>query len=200
MSKYAWLLIGLLFSSLVTGILVGVSQTPVVGVFFTAFFGLSGATLSIVFSKKEARKEGNTVQINYNIIGIGIFLFSVFLLFGCLLGANYRSHIVTLALKKDRNFVWNEKNKPQSLYEALDWIKVENTLSKMGYSREEITSLYRMSRDKPITDSTYLDPYNFHNKGRPYYSDVPFSVFLTDNETETEVDSRALPLPDKIPD
>ena len=62
-------------------------------------------------------------------------------------GDNYRNDNIS-PLKEQQVFLWGN-NPPESTFEALDWIVTSQKLKQIGYSKEQINSLY-IIREKEI--------------------------------------------------
>ncbi|UPW20119.1 hypothetical protein M0C34_07615 [Agarivorans sp. TSD2052] len=122
--------------SLVFGYLIGASNSPVVGAFLTAAIGLAGAVFGgkyfIDTEDKQAFK--GYVGSALAIIAVGIFL-------GEIAGEAFRYNWRFAA---EKSFPWKNSEPPQSTYEALDWLSVQERLSELGYSNNQVFQLYSL--------------------------------------------------------
>jgi hypothetical protein len=141
MKNYNWFFSGISFFSLVIGILIGTSQSPVLGVFFTAIIGFAVALIG-VFQSKDKDVKNNKKEIDYAFIGKILVFFSIFFFIGNFSGSWYRSYIYNKVENQD--FIWNSKNQPTDIYTALDWIRTTEILKSKGFSLSQIDTLYNI--------------------------------------------------------
>lgn len=177
-----WIYIGYFAFTLSLGFIIGASNSPVIGAFLSSLFGILIALLS---ARSDASAKGfflNKSELTN--LGKLLFGFSIFLIVGLLIGESYRTGRFST---KSRNFIWSGKTMPTSTYEALDWIILEEKLSKLGYSRDKIAELY----DIRITERIKLDSISIieaeegvesFNRTEIYDKSNPFNKFI---DTET---------------
>ena len=168
-----WFYIGICCFSILFGILIGASQSPVVGIFITGFLGLIVTVVSILYNNKTKVNSTNANNFVSKILGISLILISVFLVYGLYLGSNYR---VNFQKADNKKFIWNKNNKPESVYEALDWIVVTNALKNDGYTESQIKEIYSLRKEN---DSSW---YNNYDERLPYFT------FLIDNYKNADKD------------
>ena len=163
--------IGITIFCLATGLLVGASNTPVVGAFITAIFGVIVGAVSLF-----ANKEKPNIHLSFHQLGYILSLFSIFLVIGTWLGVYYRSYD-----DPEEIFLpWSSTQPPKTAYEALDWIVVSKILKENGLTNEKISSLYktRLEERKSI-DSLKQDSYS---ESMPYYKML--SIFIFENKEQ----------------
>ncbi|HMG83126.1 MAG TPA: hypothetical protein VK559_08835 [Ferruginibacter sp.] len=150
--------LGITIFSCSTGLLVGSSNTPVIGVFITAIFGIVVGVVSLF-------KNGNDPEprLIYPKIGNILLAFSFPLIIGIYLGCLYRNYTT-----KNENYIpWSATTKPPTVYETLDWISVIEILKHSGYSNEEIKSIYDLRiEERANKDSSQS---NYLGEEMPYY-------------------------------
>ncbi len=135
------------------GILIGVSSSPVAGVFITGILGLLAGIAGFWYSKQNYDKDA-PIKLDFTFLGLTLFLSSIFLVLGVYLGSCYRINYYNI---KSVEFIWSKKNKPINLAEALDWIRINEILTEKGYSKSQIQYLYSLK------DSSEYDEFP------PYY-------------------------------
>jgi hypothetical protein len=173
-----WFLLGISAFSIMFGGLIGVSQTPVVGVFITGILGFIVGLSGNIFRKSDNKeKEGKT--FDFVTIGKSLFFLSIFLVLGVFIGSQYRSNLYK---EENKEFVWTGEPIPFSMYEAFDWIMVQEILSRKGYSGDQINELYKMRMDT-------LN-YSKGSSADNYYKENPYYKIL-----QEEGDSKDLKLP-----
>jgi hypothetical protein len=176
MLKYVTLFIGLFFFSVVTGLMIGLSESAVVGVFVTSVFGVLVAMVGI-FQLKASGAYKFLSDISLNKFGVGLISFSFGLAIGVFMGifirTGYFEDTVTSPAKTSAatktELVWQSGIAPESVYEALDWIIIQQLLLDRGYSNEQIKEIY-----------------NLRKKGE-YDEDEPYALML--NVLEKKNDS-----------
>ncbi len=160
------LYLGVAVFSMTLGLLIGASNSPVVGLVISGIFGIGVAIFG--FIQKSSNEQHQTLDLSSHLqfIGKGLILFSIFLLFGVYLGVLYRT---SGNEAKKYNFVWDKTNRPASVYEALDWIRVNELLTDKGYTKDQIKEIYEIRR-KELKDTTN-DPYGSskYSQQIPYY-------------------------------
>lgn len=165
-----WIGLGLSLFSATLGLLVGASQTPVAGVLVTALFGVVVAAIGLfdnrnVAAKLDALKSelsrlsisgerfdeerisstlGRALVPDSARVGKLLFFFSVFFLLGMLGGALLRVNAWPSRKRVALEFPWSPQTKPTMPYNALDWIVIQDSLLKMGYSEEQVSQLYSL--------------------------------------------------------
>ncbi len=189
-------LLGLSLLSVLFGFLVGVSSSPVLGVFITGVFGLLVAVIGIKSNKQETisidlNKQISTVQNNFRIAGMMILVFVPLFLISVGIGSALRNSSWPFKVN-EKQFIWDESNKPNSAYEAIDWIIVQNKLVSMGYSEEQVKYLYRLQKNKNAKSvsealSTRWNPLERYEPISSLFavsgiSSKDRSVFVADNE------------------
>ena len=129
------LLIGLgaLFSTI--GILIGASNTPVLGAVLTGFLGLVG-TIATVLKVSESSLLRTTRSMLA--AGFAMIVISATLLGGVFLGETYRR----LPYEQSEGFPWKGKTPPAGVHEAIDWMLLADRLEVLGYDDDVVTSLY----------------------------------------------------------
>lgn len=135
-----WMIIGISSFSIVLGFLIGSSNSPVIGVTLSSVFGLAVAFLGLLESDDNKRFKLNYDKLKFS--GKILFTFSILLLVGVITGDYYRNDKISV-LKESQSFPW-ENTPPNSTYEALDWIVTSQKLKQLGYSKEQIRSLYQI--------------------------------------------------------
>jgi len=159
--SYRWYYWGIITFSFVLGIIIALSKSPVAGAAITAVLGLGGALVSVMAAKKEAKADPTKNQeVNFRMVGKTLVAFSLSLFagIGAVIGIRFAATPVSAP---PRSFVWDDKHKPTSAHEALDWIKVTDILEKAGYSRDQVRAIYDM-RDPSknlLGEKWYETPY-----------------------------------------
>lgn len=168
--------IGFSLFALTLGLMIGASNSPVVAPFVAIVVGLLGSIFGVLKFEKEL--EGKN---RLNIAGSILSVFSVFLLIGLFFGESYRS---SENLTTNKSLPWSEKQKPESLYEAIDWIVLSEKLISMGYKKQDIVTLYSIRLSELIVlkaqveieqaDDTY-DGYGttVYDISKPYHEVIP---------------------------
>ena len=123
--------------ALVIGVLIGSSNSPVVGSFLAILVALVGTALGAlkVVDTGKGRPDKSTVA------GLLLVSFSIALIVGAFAGEQYRN-----SGSKDRVNPppWTTKNQPTDTREALDWLVVMHKLSAMGHSQNTIKQIYEI--------------------------------------------------------
>ncbi len=166
------------------GFFLGASNTPVVGDFITAIFGLLGT----VIGAQYLFDKSTDVVIKAKHLSVGVALISVSLVCAALVGENYRkSHKATERLA----LPWKGLESPSNTYEALDWIATSEKMKQLGYTHEDVQSLYKIralerkrlieQRDKQvqqgIEDHFLVDIYDF---SEPYSQMISGELYKED--------------------
>ncbi len=167
-SDSLWTGLGLSLFSATLGLLVGASQTPVAGVLVTALFGVVVATIGLFDNRKIATKLdalrpelsrlsisgerfdeekiasvlGQSLVPDSARVGKLLFFFSAFFLLGMVGGALLRVNAWPTPKSAAIRFPWSPQTAPTMPYNALDWLVIQDSLLKMGYSEEQVRLLY----------------------------------------------------------
>lgn len=147
-----WFFAGVIVFSMGLGLIIGASNSPVVGVAITGLFGLMVSLYSLVPKKENSSKAAFFNDLAF--VGKSLILFSIGMLAGVFAGCQYR--LFTAEQKNEKLFIWNGSKAPTSTYEALDWIAVTEILLSKGYSEKQISDLYKL-RTKEIKDTANTD-------------------------------------------
>lgn len=169
------MLFGISCFALAIGLMVGASNSPVVGVAITSVFGLFVALFGL-FNKNSDKEQ---IEVNPLVIadtGKLFFLFSVTLAAGIYLGVEYRNYKPV----EEKQFIWDSQLKPPSTaYEALDWIALRESLVKLGYSHNQIRDLYRIRLNENVDTTMVGLLTEGYNKSYPYsklFEDKPMEI------------------------
>ena len=163
----SYMLSGLGVAGLVCGYLVGASNTPVVGaalpilggVVMTAFSihrtKVVGEELKVIKDLHESahveaiRQLAGKEAVSSRTIGMGMLVFLIPMILGVLLGSHVRTHGIFLPKPAIFHPVWQKTNtKPTSIDQALEWMKLSNTLSEGGLKEEDIVYVLNLSNQK----------------------------------------------------
>jgi hypothetical protein len=163
-----WLPTGIGLIAVITGYMVGASQTPVVGIAMPAIFGLivtafgfftNSELMKKIDTIKEAFNKNNVQEIQSKLeflsseakgnpmrIGRLLVVFSLAYALGLSFGTYLR---VTnpFASKQARQFPWSDNPgaiEPPSALDAIDWIQLQEALSDLGYTQQQVKSLYQL--------------------------------------------------------
>jgi hypothetical protein len=172
-----WLYIGIITFALVLGLLVGASNSPLVGVVISSIFGVGVAVLGLFSKKGDDGIKSNTFGLDMAAVGKFLTTFSIFLLIGAFLGILYRDADPE---SKGNDFVWNKDQPPSSTYEALDWISVTELLQKKGFTMQQIHTLYTI-RAAELKDSAN-DDYG----SKKYSEQLPYFKMLLSTPQEAK--------------
>ena len=140
-----WFNTGLATFSLVVGLMIGASNSPVIGVLVTGIFGVGMTLLGIFFEKKNKKTDKEKEEdlamssLSLGVVGKAVTLFSLLLFAGVYLGVLYRNYDAATGPSK---FIWDKDNAPPTAYEAIDWVLVKEILLKKGFTEEQVRSLY----------------------------------------------------------
>jgi len=173
--------IGYVALSLSIGFLVGASNSPVVGAFITAFFGLVGTIIGAQYLFE--RKHSETKGLNH--IGAGLILVSLGLVSGALIGEGYRND---WGSSPKKILPWANSEPPSITAEALDWIATSEKLQALGYSYKDINAIYQirvteremLEKTLDMEASSGVDEYS---RTTIYESGTPFNSLLSIQET-----------------
>lgn len=170
-----WFFIGISTFSLCSGLLIGSSQTPILGVVFTGIISLIVPILGYFNREKINNLEQKTLLLLTKFIGKSIFMFSICLIMGIFLGLKYRVYTINTyeENKNNQQFPWLNSQFPSTTQRAIDWIIIKKYLNGLGYSDKNIQVLYQ----KSLKDSTIIvgDLIN------EYRSKQLFARYLRDN-------------------
>lgn len=174
------ILIGVILFSLMMGIVLGLSSSPVAGVFVSA---AGGVIVLVIGYFKLGEKESPVVpdvklysagnHPNGTAFGILLSCFSVFVLAGILIGSGYRKNKTLIK----PIIVWTKENAPKSTYEALDWVYITQLLQHRGYSNSQIHEIYNIR---------LLERTNPEFKDDEYDNEMPYFRLLSPSKNETE--------------
>jgi hypothetical protein len=131
------------------GLLIGASQSPVVGVFITGILGLVVGVAGFLHSKQDDNKK--TLKLDLVFVGVTLLTSSVFLILGVYLGSLYR---INQYKTPSEEFIWTKKNSPHNLAVALDWVRLNELLTEKGYSKNQIEFLYSLQDTNSFDFST----------------------------------------------
>jgi hypothetical protein len=185
-----WIILGISAFSIVLGFLIGSSNSPVIGAALSSLFGVIIALLSLIETDNDKRFKLNYDRLNFT--GKILFIFSALLFVGVISGDNYRNDNISL-LKEKQAFPWGN-NPPESTFEALDWIVASQKLKQIGYTKEQINSLYKI-REKEILKfkndtlnddvESEDDVYGFDEKTESGYDkSSPFNAVISSSTIE----------------
>jgi hypothetical protein len=166
-----WLYIGLISFSIVMGLMIGSSNSPVTGVLISSIFCIGVAAAGMILSRDKKGEQHAAFSASQ--VGKSLTLFSASILLGAYLGTIYR----TTEKPNGKHFIWEGNQIPSSTYEALDWIMVEEILSRRGYDEQQIRSIYAI-RVREMEDTSSKEPYS----GSSYSYQTPYSKILLQNE------------------
>jgi len=191
------LIIGLSITGFTVGYMVGGSSTPVVGIAIPLLFGLiitsfgmfqpykhikhlhSDITNNIDEIISKTKKELSEVK---RIIGFTLIFFSSFYLVGTFIGSYTRINSI-FKVTNSPAFPWSKDNKPKEMKEALAWIKLQNILTKLGYSKSKIEDLYKIENNKLILEINKTELSNPKETG--YYNTQENKGLLDKRKTPT---------------
>jgi len=177
-----WLFAGYSALSLVIGYFLGASNTPVIGVFLTAFLGLAGTIVASKFLLDFRDTQKNSSAFT----GQALLLVSIGLIIGTFLGEFYRT---TARPPNPAPIPWTVQTAPHSTQEALDWIAVSAKLQSLGYSEKVITDLYAIRIEERNTlEEIIAQEQQDHgfSTTEVYDTSEPFSSSLSDVEPGKE--------------
>jgi hypothetical protein len=177
-----WLISGIGLIAVISGYMVGASQTPVVSVAIPAVFGLIVTGLGFIGSSnvekklepiKEALDKNNLTQAqntlasinnelekNPDRIGKILVAFSAFYIIGLAFGTYAR--VTNLYVPNaTRQLPWEQSadiQSPPTVSDAIEWIKLQEELLGLGYTREQIRNIYAIqvaewNRQKQISSN-----------------------------------------------
>lgn len=171
--NFIWLLIGIMCFSIVLGLFMGASNSPVAGVVISSIFGIAVAAIGIWAKNPDGEKQVQ-MNVNFSYVGKCLVIFSIFILIGVHLGIKYR----TGRAASQKSFIWNNSVLPGSTYEALDWITVSELLNEKGFTQTQIEALYKL-RVLELSD-TSVDVYG----AKKYSENTPYAKMLISVGTE----------------
>jgi len=169
--------IGYVALSLSIGFLLGASNSPVIGAFLTAFFGLVGTIVGAQYLFE--RNNSETKGLNH--IGVGLVVVSIGLVLGSLIGEGYRNN---WGISPDKILPWGSSEPPSITSEALDWIATSEKLRALGYSNKDINAIYQIRvSEREVLEKTIemeassgVDEYS---RSKMYESGTPFNSILS---------------------
>lgn len=175
-----YLFLGFFTLSSSIGFFLGVSNTPVVGTFITALFGLIGT----VIGTQYLFEKDTEIQIKRKSLGISIMILSVGLIMGSLTGEYYRNGWYS---KNDKTLPWKELENPTNTREALDWIEVKERMEALGYSQKEVQEIYRIrllekkQLEKQVNEEMNNDIPSYE-KTKVYDASSPFNAIFSNRD------------------
>lgn len=139
-----WFISGAIVLSLVVGVLVGASSSPVAGVVVTGLLGVA-----IAFSGRGSGDGKAPTTEQQDFIGQFILIFSVAMAVGIGMGVKVRVNDWFLSgdTESTVEFPWQQSESPSSVREAIDWLIIQEKLVQMGLSEQQVQSLYDMKLD-----------------------------------------------------
>ena len=160
--SYFWLYLGLSFTAVALGYMVGASNSPVVGSVIPGVFGLVVVAIGVfkdlghrtdVEDRNSAPKErdGSTPLSFDSIRSLGIMLtvFAISYFGAAILGTEVRA---LTSRPASTQFPWTEKNRPTKTTTALEWLVVQKRLVAYGYTLDQVRQLYEWSQSVPAQD------------------------------------------------
>lgn len=171
------------------GFILGASNSPVAGVFITAFFGLLGTVIGAQYLFDKSK----SLPINNISVGVGLIVVSVGLVGGIFSGEHYRtggSNDTT----KTKTLPWLGLESPKNTYEALDWLQVQEKLSKLGYSDEQIKEIYsiRVNERKDLELKAQEEVSDSYSSVTVYEPGMPFHASIPETQDASSGGSRGL--------
>jgi hypothetical protein len=142
---------GVVAIALLTGTLVGGSDSPVAGVAITAVFGLVAAVVALYKGQvQESPQDGRLVVTlpavdlseMLNALGRVLTLFCIAFIVG--LGVGIFARGLSHLPKAEVSLPWDGLEKPPTAAVAADWIVARKLLREMGYSNEQIATIYKL--------------------------------------------------------
>ncbi|WP_158972787.1 hypothetical protein [Paraglaciecola sp. L3A3] len=128
--------VGFILFSVFIGFTIGASNSPVVGHFLTAIFGLAGA----IVGTEYLSNDGEKFTLSKSSVGACLIFTSVSLFLGLISGDFYRNSGKKIAI----SVPWEGQIKPSTTKEALDWLAVRTSLISLGYSDSDISNVYKI--------------------------------------------------------
>ncbi|MFT6908288.1 MAG: hypothetical protein ACJAS1_004985 [Oleiphilaceae bacterium] len=168
--------IGFIIFSVFIGFTIGASNSPVVGHFLTAIFGLVGAIIGTEYLSSDRDKS----QISKKFVGVCLTLSSISLFIGLISGDFYRNS----GQQEIVSIPWEGKVQPSTTKEALDWLVVRASLISLGYSQSDVSKIYDI-RVKEIDElkkviekeknlgTEFFEQTQLYNDSSPYHSMLP---------------------------
>lgn len=139
--KSNWLIAGIAFFSVLLGLLIGASNTPIAGAVVSSIFGI--LVILLGFFKREEDKKISISPQNLKFAGKSLVMFSVLMFVGLLVGENYRNNTFDF-LKEEQIIPWENDSGPTNTYEAIDWLITSKKLRQLGYSETQIKLIYKI--------------------------------------------------------
>jgi hypothetical protein len=165
-----WFVSGIVTFAILLGFLVGASESPVVGTAVTAAFGLLAGVVSLL-ATSSSKAEGSSPSKRFAVeliasrsalSRLGKVLLAFAIPFGCGVAAGASSRIV-YSNPVQSTMPWHSLKPPLSPTKALDWIVVRERLRDLGYTDQQVQSLYQIELDANLRESK--------ERGREYQSD-----------------------------
>ena len=162
---------GVVSIALLMGFMVGASSSPVAGTAITASFGIVAAAFAyaqqsaigdpdgIGSAKPDKSAKARQISIDtLNSLGKVLFAFSATFAIGMAAGIWARAGASVSAAST--SFPWGNAAPPQSPRAAIDWLLVQRNLRNMGYTEDQIGTLYKlgaaMKKDEPLIPTSEL--------------------------------------------
>ncbi|RZM74809.1 hypothetical protein C3B51_19605 [Pseudoalteromonas rubra] len=168
--------VGYITFSFAIGILLGASNSPVIGAFLAIIVGLLGTLFGAI-----KLYTGLNEKERLNKVGGLLTAFSIFLISGTYMGELYR---VSAIGSTTTSVPWSKDNRPLSTAEALDWLVLKEKLQSLGYSEEVLLQIYsirieeiKVLKEKQLAEvESDADPYNktvIYDPMSPFNSIIP---------------------------
>jgi len=170
------LYVGFILFSMFIGFAIGASNSPVVGEFLAAIFGLVAAIVGTEYFSGDGSKS----QMSKKFVGVCLTLSSISLFVGLMFGDFYRNS----ANKTTISIPWEGKSLPSSTKEALDWLVVRTSLINLGYSEKNVSQIYdirvqeidhlkELIKLEEGLDTDCFERTKFYDDSTPFYSMLP---------------------------
>jgi hypothetical protein len=156
-----WFAFGVASVGIVTGVLIGASQSPVAGVAATAGFGLFAAAFTVIQQVRQPRREHNIIEPNELRVDLGavgqvLVLFALAFSAGVVMGAEIRASGWPQRPVTSIEPPWSAGTAPTDTALAVAWIEVQHRLLARGISAGQVRQLYEMSKKDPKVTPTQL--------------------------------------------
>lgn len=163
MLSNAVLLVGIASVAAVVGYMAGGSATPVASVAIPAVFGLAVTALGLLQATqpskdllefirslgKDADTQPDIVEYRQRVrtapvrVGIALTVFSACYIVAATYGASVRINKALVQAPSAKPFPWQDADTPPpTISSALEWLALQSRLSELGYSDQQIASLY----------------------------------------------------------
>ena len=138
-----WNIVGTICFSILIGIFIGVSQSPVVGIVITSIAGLITTFLSLKSEKSINIFEGQK-------LGKFLTLFAIFSFIGVLIGYNLQKKSPAPPKTKEEKvfeYPWSRDTIPDKIDEALRWAFLNHLMNDLGYNNSQVKELYAIYKN-----------------------------------------------------